>query len=175
MEESWKDIKGFEGLYQVSNLGRVKTLEKEVSHSRNKLLKVKRKSIIKKQVFNKKNGYMYVSLNKDKKMYNFSIHRLVAIHFIDNFNNKSEVNHIDGNKTNNTILNLEWVNAKENTNHSFKIGHPSKRIKLNVDKVIEIRKLYSTGNYTLNYLSKVYEVKTKTIKKVINRETWNFK
>jgi len=48
MEESWKDIKGFEGLYQVSNLGRVKTLEKEVSHSRNKLLKVKRKSIIKK-------------------------------------------------------------------------------------------------------------------------------
>ena len=77
---------------------------------------------------------MYVSLNKDKKMYNFSIHRLVAIHFIDNFNNKSEVNHIDGNKTNNTILNLEWVNAKENTNHSFKIGHPSKRIKLNVDK-----------------------------------------
>lgn len=51
MEESWKDIKGFEGLYQVSNLGRVKTLEKEVSHSRNKLLKVKRKSIIKKNKY----------------------------------------------------------------------------------------------------------------------------
>lgn len=113
MEEIWKDIPSYEGKYQISNFGNVKSL----NYSRknySKLLKLK----------NHKDGYKIVGLSngKGKGKSFFSVHRLVAQAFIPNPDNKATVNHIDGNKANNHISNLEWATPQENMIHSFKIG-----------------------------------------------------
>lgn len=109
--EIWRDIKGYEGLYQISNLGRVKSLPKRHSHKETYILKP---SCIK--------GYLRVFLTKNNVSKSTSIHRLLAIEFIDNPENKPYVNHIDGNKSNNDIKNLEWCTQKENCIHAIKTG-----------------------------------------------------
>ena len=105
-EEIWKDIDGYEGLYKVSNLGRVKSLN------------YLRKGIEKERIPNKNNsGYLIVGLHKDGKIKNFLIHRLVAEAFIENVNDLPQVNHKDENKLNNCVENLEWCSAKYNSNY----------------------------------------------------------
>ena len=117
MQEEWKDIIGYEGYYQISNLGKIKSLERVVmsQYSDRKIKTVFKENIFKFRVNRK--GYSVACLYANKKQKLIRVHRLVAIHFIDNPFNKPEVNHIDGNKTNNTTENLEWVNARENTCH----------------------------------------------------------
>ena len=99
--EQWKDIEGYEGLYQVSDMGNVKSL---VS---NKNLKPYTTSF----------GYLQVNLSKDGKKKTFKVHRLVARAFIENPENKEEVDQIDTNRTNNRVTNLRWVTRKENQNN----------------------------------------------------------
>lgn len=101
MKEIWKDIQGYEGLYQVSNLGRVKRV------TTGRILKGGKD----------KYGYLIVNLYKYSVGSIKTIHRLVAEAFIPNPENKPQVNHVDENKTNNSLDNLEWMTAKENTNH----------------------------------------------------------
>lgn len=115
IEELWKDIEGYKGLYKISNIGRVRS--KERYNLRGKLIKSK----IRKPFINN-NGYLRVNLSKKNLTKNYSLHRLVALHFISNPDNKEQVNHIDGNKQNNCINNLEWVTASENMKHSYDIG-----------------------------------------------------
>lgn len=114
MEEIWKDIEGFEGLYQVSNLGRVK------SFYTNRILKCSTHP----------QGYLTVTLCKDSTKYTKKIHRLVAQAFIPNPDNKPEVNHIDENKTNNNLSNLEWSTRKENVNHGTRNKRASKTLSI---------------------------------------------
>lgn len=104
MQEIWKDIPNYENLYQISNLGNVK------SYSNSKVLKTSPNSC----------GYYKVQLYKNKKSKMFYVHRLVAIAFIPNLENKSQINHIDGNKSNNVVSNLEWCTASENQLHAIK-------------------------------------------------------
>ena len=106
MEEVWKDIKGYEGLYQVSNLGRVKRL---ISTK----CKVERFLSITKD---NKVGYCRIMLSKDNKQKRFLIHRLLAEHFIPNFQNKPCIDHINGDKSDNRLENLRWCTYKENNN-----------------------------------------------------------
>lgn len=114
MNEIWKDISGYEGLYQISNRGRVKSLGRVVSRGQ----KGERfeKEIILKQVDNT-HGYLAVSLSKDGKAKTVRVQRLVAEAFIPNPNELPFVNHIDEVKHNNEVENLEWVTPKENSNH----------------------------------------------------------
>ncbi|MCM6931239.1 NUMOD4 motif-containing HNH endonuclease [Enterococcus italicus] len=112
-KEIWKDISGYEGLYQVSNFGRVKSLARKVPRSGGKLHSVKETM----KTPSKRKGYLLVNLSKLGIKKRVSIHRLVALAFIDNPSDKPEVNHIDENKENNYVHNLEWVTAKENSNH----------------------------------------------------------
>ena len=98
MREIWRDIKDYEGLYKVSNFGRVKSLNYR-NTGREKIL----------QLNKTKNGYIRVCLWKDGKTKAFLVHRLVALAFIDNIDLKPCVNHIDEDKTNNSVENLEFV------------------------------------------------------------------
>lgn len=102
-EELWKAIKGYEGLYQVSNLGKIKNL------ITNKILK---------GFYNKK-GYLSVKLYNKNNTKTFYIHRLVALNFINNTENKLQVNHINGIKDDNNLSNLEWCTNVENMNHRY--------------------------------------------------------
>lgn len=112
MNEIWKDIEEYEGLYQVSNLGRVKSLYT------NDILKGCKTS----------NGYLKVNLYKNSVKSTKTIHRLVAESFISNPENKSQVNHINENKTNNMVSNLEWSTSKENNNHGTRNKRAGKAI-----------------------------------------------
>ena len=118
--EEWKDIKGYEGLYQVSNLGRIKSIPRAVCNGFNtrhikERIRVQVKS---------KSGYMNVGLNKDGKFTRFRVHRLVAEAFLPNPHNYVEINHKDEDKANNHITNLEWCGREKNCNH----GTRNKRI-----------------------------------------------
>ena len=106
-KEIWKDIKDYEGKDQISNLGNVK------NSKNNNLLSIRNDCCW---------GYVFVTLNKNGKPKNYKVHRLVAKTFIPNPLNKAEVNHIDGNKLNNCVDNLEWVTRAENQKHAIKNG-----------------------------------------------------
>ena len=112
-QEIWKDIEGFEGLYQISNLGRVYSLGGRIMGRMNNRYKNKPR-FIKPHM---RNGYSHACLKKDGKQYHLKIHRLVAMAFIPNPNNLPFINHKDENKTNNTVENLEWCTAKYNLNY----------------------------------------------------------
>lgn len=110
--ENWKDIEGYEGLYQVSNIGRVKRLagfkcnvERFLTGSKDK------------------DGYILICLSKDGNAKKYKLHRLVALHFIPNIENKPEIDHINTIKTDNRVENLKWVTRKENANNPFTIKH----------------------------------------------------
>lgn len=160
--EEWADIKGYENMYQVSNLGRVKSLKR------------KEEVILKCKIT--KSGY------REAKLFNvnykdFLVHRLVALSFIPNPENKKQVNHIDGDKLNNVVTNLEWVTSKENAIHSIesglkKVGSKSTSSKLKQSDVIQIRKLYLTGDYTHDDLGALYNVHPTTIGKMLNGTNW---
>lgn len=119
MKEVWKDIKGYQGLYQISNLGNVKSLDRKVNAKNNKKRLIKGTFL--KLRFNNRN-YNIVSLYKNNIQEVRFIHRLVAETFIPNPENKPEVNHIDGDKQNNKIDNLEWCTRTENNKHAWKTG-----------------------------------------------------
>lgn len=114
MEEIWKDIKGYEGLYQISNFGRVKSL--------NHLKRLGAKTIlhkgkILKQQIIKTNGYFSVALSKKSKVKRYLVHRLVAQAFVENLKNYNVINHKDENKLNNNATNLEWCSYNYNNNY----------------------------------------------------------
>jgi hypothetical protein len=116
MTEIWKDIEGYEGLYQVSNSGKVKALFKIVQRTR-KQVQTYPEKILKPNTCHK--GYCRVSLHNTKKAKTHSVHRLVALAFIPNPEGKPQVNHINGIKSDNSISNLEWVTNAENQKHAY--------------------------------------------------------
>ena len=116
MKEQWKDIKGYKGYYQVSNLGRIKSLSRMICRPKNGKWLTKDK-ILKQYT---RNGYKTIILLKNKIRKDFLVHRLVGLAFIPNIENKPEINHKDGIKHNNNIENLEWVTKSENHLHAFR-------------------------------------------------------
>ena len=118
MEEIWRDIEGYEGLYQVSNLGRVKALKKTIIK---RIYKYNLKERIKKHMPSPV-GYCMVSLTKNSEERKQTVHRLVACAFIPNPENKPQVNHINGTKSDNRVENLEWCTSQENNIHAVKTG-----------------------------------------------------
>ncbi|MDR2586385.1 MAG: HNH endonuclease [Prevotellaceae bacterium] len=118
--EEWRDIKGYEGQYLISNHGRIMSLARKGKNNKNAKTFVCQ---------NNGNPYLHIGLtNREGKRKNYDIHRLVACAFIPNPEHKCDVNHIDGNKSNNHIGNLEWATRSENVKHSYDtLGQKSAR------------------------------------------------
>ena len=164
MQEVWKDVVGFENIYQISNYGRLKSFKNN-----------KNGYILKNN--NKNGGYFSVVLEYKNKLKHTKIHRLVAETFIPNPNNYKIINHKDGNKQNNNVENLEWTTQKQNFEHAKKIGlwsynKPYKSLKvrqynLNGDFIEEFESCESASRKT--------GVCSRNILRVANKEPYNKK
>lgn len=153
MSEIYKPIIGYEEYYEVSNFGNVKRLKREIPHISNS------KRVFQERLLTpslEKKGYLKIRITKNNKLCSFKIHRLVASHFIYNEFNLEQVNHIDGNKSNNHYTNLEWVSNRENINH-YRLStnktskYPGVHFKKDVKKwnaIIRIGKIrYNLGTF----------------------------
>jgi hypothetical protein len=175
MNEIWKDIKGYEGFYQISNLGRIKSLERYRKY-RGNFKAIVRERILKLKV--DKEGYSHVSLSKRGDVKFFKVARLVAQAFIINCNNYPQVNHIDGNKSNDLVSNLEWVTASQNCQHAYdiglsipQIGEKHSQVKLNKEKIKDIRFLHKLGLKDKD-IAKIYYISRRHVNDIVNRKTW---
>jgi hypothetical protein len=116
--ERWKRVEGFD--YEVSDLGRVRSIERTVTYEDGRV-RVYPSKILNHNIVGKYN-VRYVHLYKNAKRKSFTVHRLVALAFVENIDNKPEINHIDGNRSNNCYTNLEWATRQENMAHGFSTG-----------------------------------------------------
>lgn len=162
--EEWKDVEGYEGIYIVSNFSRVK----RIMHRKNPTNTLMKGTA-------HREGYFFFALRKDNICKNVPAHRMVAKAFIPNPENKPQVNHINGIKTDNRSENLEWNTAKENIRHSWKNGmssikkgEQSNRAVLTEKDVLEIR----ASNLRPRELAKIYGIGEASIGKIINRKRW---
>ncbi len=168
--ETFVDLPGLEGEYQVSNMGRIKSLKTK----RGLILKPKRNWA----------GYEVICLCKDNVKKNYSVHSLVLIAFVSNRPQGYIANHKDGNKANNHLSNLEWITQAENVSHSHVVlgnpyGSPPVRCgekhhcaKLTKEKVVKIRELYATGEYPSRRLGAMFGVSKVNIMNIVNNKVW---
>ena len=170
--EIWKDIKGFENYYQVSDFGNIRSITRFIDNPLGGLKQLTGKQMT---PYKNKQGYLVVTLrNQHRKV--AKIHRLVAQAFIPNPDNKPEVNHKDGVKTNNFKDNLEWSTNQENINHSWETGlndhfgekHPNS--KFTESEILAIR--LNENCLKQKELAKLYGTTQGVISKIMRRTRW---
>ena len=163
MTEIWKDIKDFPN-YQISNFGRVKSKERIANIGNNAKRKFKEKNL----KFSFSNGYYLVMLYNNNKRKSIAVHRLVATHFIDNPNNYDVINHIDGNKLNNNVENLEWCTQSHNVKEAYRLGLEKPQLTAlgkfgkNNKKSKKIKQLDINNNKVINYFYGILEAERET-------------
>ena len=147
VEEIWREVKGFEGCYSVSNKGRI------INNRSGKILNPSQNN----------EGYLYVVLSKNNYKKHKRVHRLVAEAFIDNPFKKPHVNHIDHDKTNNVVTNLEWVTPQENTDHEIRHnGYATRTSQLRSNKNYRKNKVQLTFLVTKEENEKLLEISKRT-------------
>lgn len=174
LNEEWRDVSGYEGMYQVSNLGRLKSLERYVRHSANNI------SLKKEHIFNVgiSNKSLIAILSKEGTSKGYLIYRLVAKAFIPNPENKPEVNHIDGNRMNNKVTNLEWATRSENEKHAYDTGlyvsrkgenHPMSKITRN--DILKMYDLFNAGN-SKKQIAEIFNISYSHVCRIFKGSTW---
>lgn len=158
MKEVWKDIEGYENKYQISNLGRVKSLSRKISNGKSFYLS--KEKILKSSIGT--TGYYFVNLNYVSK----KIHRLVAKTFIPTIEGKNYVNHIDGNKLNNKSDNLEWCTNQENIIHAYETGL-NKRITISEK---ELQELYINKGLGISNIANMKNVSFNVVERELKRQ-----
>jgi hypothetical protein len=158
------DIKDFKGLYAIAEDGKVWSYPKR-GNPNGKFI----------NGITTAYGYEQVGLRKNGKTYINKIHRLVARAFLDNTASKPHINHIDGNKINNNVSNLEWCTISENNIHAVKEGLRDATIKIPLKELPKIRETYRKGLYSQREIAKHYGVCQATIQDILNgvRAAWN--
>jgi hypothetical protein len=165
MTEVWKPVNGYEGLYEVSNYGKVKALRKfsGTCFRDERILSMNRIT---------KDGYIHVALTKNGKVLDTRLHKVVAENFVENPDKKETVNHIDGNKLNNRADNLEWADRREQLDHAYRLklkkparGQNNTQSKLTEEDVRYIRKHYKrqSTEFGTVALSKKFGVSNRVI------------
>lgn len=171
-KEIWKDIPGYEGLYQVSNLGRVKSLEKMLWNGRGYFKSKER--ILKQALTGNKNEnkrrLMVILCKEGKKNYN--VHRLVAMAFLGEKPEGLIICHNDGNHLNNNVKNLRYDTYKENTKDSYRHNGKFGVSKLTIDDVVSIRKEYK--DKSVKEISDKYNIGKQSVYNIINNETYSW-
>ena len=174
----YMNVSGYEGYYQVSNLGKVRSVTRYVCRSRGG-----KQILVGRLLRNSKSGpaqstYYSVALSKKGKATTKRVHRLVAETFLPNNKGKAEVNHINGNKLDNRLSNLEWCTSKENKQHAMKtglnknIGEGHYAHKLCEKSVRDIRATYVPYEYTIAMIADEYGVSKGTVQDVLENSTW---
>lgn len=170
-KEEWKDIKGYEGFYKVSNLGNIKSVDRIIKRKTSEM-KIKGRQMS--QCLGN-SGYPMINLCINGSCKRHLVHRIVATAFLSNPLNKAYVNHIDGNKQNTNLKNLEWSTPKENSIHAHvnglaNVGRGEKQhsSKLTVDKVKYIRE----SSKTIKELSMMFNVSKQAIRDVKMKRSW---
>lgn len=174
LDEYWLPIEGYENFYEVSNWGRIKSLEKIVSYN-NGQMRLYEEKILK---LNPSNGYRTISLVKEKIKTTAMVHRLVGLAFIPNPDDKPFINHEDGDRSNNYYLNLSWSTNSENQLHSYNVlgnkavrGEDNGASKLSSMAVHFIRNLYATG-ISQNEIGSQFGVCQEAVRKIVYKKTW---
>lgn len=175
--ERWADVPGWEGLYKVSTLGRVRSLDREVTQGGNGgsvYTRTYKGQVIRQK---RKRGYRLVGLNATGRHKTYQVHRLVLSAFVGPANTEVQCRHLDGDPANNRLENLSWGTAKENYADRFahgteQRGERSPSAKLNELQVHEIRAVRSPSEATLRLFARKYGVSASTIRAVITRQTW---
>lgn len=167
--EIWKPVKGYEGLYEVSSLGRIKSLI---------IPNYREKEIIMTPTLHG-TGYNIIGLTKAGKQKIFRFHRIVAFHFCEKKKGCDVVNHLNGIKTDNKAINLEWTTVSGNTSHSFKMGLQKARMGeesnfsvLNKENILDIRSKYETKQYTQKELGRLFNISREAVSLIVNRKRW---
>jgi DNA-binding transcriptional regulator YiaG len=166
--EVWKDVKGYEGIYQVSDKGRIKSLERLIYIPSKKTNRLIKERIMKLKT--NRWGYKTVNFNKNKKSKTFQVHVVVANHFLKKEIAKNYVNHEDGNKLNNSAKNLKYVTTKENMEHAIENGliiNRHKRVKKEDAKAIR-EKYNNNKGITQKELAEEYDTSIRTISNIVN-------
>lgn len=176
LKEIWKDIPGYEGYYQVSNLGRVRSIDREVVYRDGKKCLYKGRLLKPRE---DKNGYFQVGLSKLGKVKTFKVHRLVLEAFKGPCPEGMESCHKNGIKTDNIVYNLRWdtkvANQADSKRHGTNNGPKGERCgnaKLTEQDVVDIRTEYTKGNIIQEELGKQFGVHQVTIGNIVRRETW---
>lgn len=153
MEEIWKEIKNYEGYFEVSNLGNFRSKDRIVGYKQSGLRKYPGKTL---KVEQTKEGYCRIVLTKNGNKKRYMCHRIVAETFISNTENKPQINHIDGRKNNNIVSNLEWVTQSENERHSIDSLGKSMRGKTKAKpvKCIENNIIFQSMSEAIRFIGK---------------------
>lgn len=174
-QEIWVDIRNYEGCYQISNKGRVKSLEREVLHDGITYTQPER---ILTHWCGTTSLYDCVRLYKNGVGTKFSVHRLVAEYFLDDWDSELEVNHLDGNRYNNVAENLEMCTHRRNMEHAIAndlkndYGEKSSNAKLTNAQAEEIRRKYYAGGVTQEELASQYRVCRQTISSIVRHKKY---
>lgn len=173
--EKWKPVQGYEGFYEVSNEGRVRSVDRYVKQ-RDKFMQLKKGKVL--SPAKNRLGYMCVALSRENKLSARTIHRLVAIAFIKNPNGYKEINHIDGNKQNNNVENIEWSTRSKNINHAIKMGllvhatgEKHHQSKFTDQQIKELREKYDP-QVPLREYAKEYNASISCISRIIRGDTY---
>ncbi len=174
--EVWKDIPGYEGYYQASDLGRLRSLDKPVRVNLKGDFYIKKGRILK--LCKSKAGYFIINLSVDGKHRTWPVHALVMLTFRNIKNSPAnQVNHIDGEKLNNKLINLEMTSPLENTTHAIKLGLMDNKgsnhgnSKLKETDVLKIREMFFNG-FSYKDISIIFSVCRRTVRNVVNKTSW---